>query len=284
MPPPPFEPPLTLARLDPPAPLTVVALEPYADDGPALPLEVEVLRLFLPPLPDPAAFGVIDPDDDPGPEPALAPPWCDERLLPLPVVCFARLSAYFEMPGIASHAFVNDEARNESGGGALRGVSIAGGGLSPNLRVVAFACALELRVGVFGSSHGNTGLTAEGSGFACITALYHSCVSFGGCGYCSGGSNRAGRFDAEGSSHTLLYPAGIGSRIWNDPSRGGDERDGSHAMIGGEVRPAATAGGIGIGAGFEGAGEGGRTLTAGTEAGVGTPREEAAADDDDDAM
>ena len=41
-------------------------------------------------------------------------------------------------------------------------------------------------------------------------------------------------------------------------------------MMGGEVLPAATEGGIGIGAGFEGGGEGGRTLTAGTEAGGGT--------------
>lgn len=37
-------------------------------------------------------------------------------------------------------------------------------------------------------------------------------------------------------------------------------------MIGGDVRPAATEGGMGTGAGFDGGGEGGRTFTAGTEA------------------
>jgi hypothetical protein len=85
-------------------PLTVVLFD-VEDEGPALPLEVETLLLFLPTLP---AFGVIEPVEPPEP-PDLFPPFP-------PVVCFAKLSAYFEIPGMASHAFVKEEERNDIGG------------------------------------------------------------------------------------------------------------------------------------------------------------------------
>jgi hypothetical protein len=72
------------------------------EEGPALPLEVETLRLFLPP-----AFGVIEPVEPSEPPFLLRSP---------PPVDFAKLSAYFEIPGMASHAFVKEEERNDIGG------------------------------------------------------------------------------------------------------------------------------------------------------------------------